>query len=237
MSTRSAKEPESEGLSISTLLIASLSSIAAAVFVHHFWSGGAILGAGITPIIVALVSEALKRPTRKLRALREERARRSRVARGTPRGTEVAPPPELERPDPFGIWEADRRAPWWERLKGRPLKIALATGVLAFVIAAIAVTAGQLVFGGGDRDRLIFVPGPQRPSDTGPATTTTEPAETGPAETTPPATQTVPPTTETQPQTVPTTPQTTQTTPSPAQTMPTTPDATPTPAPVPAPGG
>lgn len=227
VSTRTEKQAGSGGLSGSTLAIASLSSIAAAYFIHTFWTGGAILGAGITPVIVAIVSESLKRPTRAITAIREERRTRSRVSRRTPRDAPVAPPPELERPDPFGIWEADRKSRFhWVR--GRPLKLAIATGLLAFVIAAFVVTSADLVFGdgGGGGDRLKIVPGTQERNVADETKTTTEPTQT---------TETAPE--EEQP--VPTTPETTPTVP-PAETMPvpTTPaqpPATTAPAPEPAP--
>ena len=52
------------GLSVSTLMIASLSSLAAAVVVSRLWGGGTLIGAAMTPVIVALVSEGLNRPAK-----------------------------------------------------------------------------------------------------------------------------------------------------------------------------
>lgn len=222
MSTRSDKDSGGGGLSIATLVIASVSSVTAAYFIHRVWQGGAILGAAFTPVIVAIVSESLKRPTQRLTAIREERRQRGSVARRTPDEVPAAPPPELERPDPFGIWEAEqpRRFHW---VHGRALKIAVATGLLGFVIAAFVVTSADLVFGDGSGgDRFTIVPGKQeRTTTTEDEETTTEPAETTP---TAPEEEQVPPA-ETAPQT---TPQTTPTVP-PA----TTPPATTTPAPTP----
>jgi hypothetical protein len=243
VSTRTEKQAGG-GLSVTTLVIASLSSIAAALVIHKFWKGGAILGAGLTPVIVAIVSESLKKPTQAITAIREERRSRSTVARSTPDGVPAAPPPELERADPFGIWQDEPRSRLhW--VKGRPLKIAVATGLLAFAIAAFAVTGAELVFGGdGGQDRFTIVPGKQehKSTTTDDTKTTTQPAQpaqttqTVPAETAPIAPpETLPPVTTAPPTTPPaTTTPPAPTTPAPAPAP--TPEQ-PAPAPAPAPQG
>src|ERR687885_605772 len=50
-------------LSIRTLVIASLASATAAVVTSHFWTQGTPIAAAVTPVIVALVSEMLHKPT------------------------------------------------------------------------------------------------------------------------------------------------------------------------------
>ena len=155
------------GLSLQTLVIASLSSLAAALFLHKFWQGGAILGAALTPIIVALVSEALRKPAEVISA---------KTGR-----TAVNPPPVVapEREDRFGIWEEQR--------KRRPLhlKLALATGLVAFAVAAFLLTGAELVLGGAsDSDRFRVLPGKQQKKDSGrdrDAPARTEPGQTTPA--------------------------------------------------------
>lgn len=203
-------EKTDSGLSITTLLIASASSMAAAIFIHEFWTGGAILGAAVTPIIVAIVSESLKKPTQRVTAIREQRREATSLDRRTPtRSTQrpsTPPPPELERPDPFGIWQDDRRSSW-DRFKGRPMKIALTTGLLAFAIGALVLTSGELVFGGsvGGGDKPTLVGGGRdrdrdRDSNRTTETTPAEGQEEAPVQTTPPEeptgtapTETVPP--------------------------------------------
>ena len=54
----------SSGLSLQTLLISSLAAVAAAIVVPMFWERGSLLATAITPIIVAIVSEALNRPAK-----------------------------------------------------------------------------------------------------------------------------------------------------------------------------
>ena len=147
------------GLSVPTLVIASLSSLAAALFIHKFWPGGAILGAAVTPIIVALVSEMLRKPVTRFETLREERRDRARRGRET-----FGPPPPLaedpRREDPFGIWGAETRGGLvGGRLNARHVKIALATGIAAFVLVSVGLTALELVGGGsagGDSRTTIF---------------------------------------------------------------------------------
>jgi hypothetical protein len=139
------------GLSLQTLLISSLAAVAAAIVVPMFWEKGSILATAITPIIVAVVSEALNRPAAVIKTAAPRVTRRTATgaavrtraptgvgARGD--GPEQLPP---RRHDPFGLYEEER--PSGNR---RPLKIALITGLLAFIIGAGVVTVSELaVFG------------------------------------------------------------------------------------------
>jgi hypothetical protein len=141
----------SGGLSLQTLLISSLAAVAAAIVVPMFWEKGSILATAITPIIVAVVSEALNRPAAVIKTAAPRVTRRTATgaavrtraptgvgARGD--GPEQLPP---RRHDPFGLYEEER--PSGNR---RPLKIALITGLLAFIIGAGVVTVSELaVFG------------------------------------------------------------------------------------------
>ncbi len=144
---------QSGGLSVTTLLIASGSAAAAAVIVPLFWDKGSLVAAAITPVVVALTSEGLKKPV--------ERVQTVGVWRRTPQGTAVRQTagrdfevhdPEEERleiepgrtDDPFGLREPERGG----FLTRRRLVLALATGLLAFAIAAVVVTASELaIFG------------------------------------------------------------------------------------------
>jgi hypothetical protein len=174
------------GISLQTLLIASLSSLAAAVLVHEVWRGGAIVGAAVTPIIVGIVGEALSRPARKLTAVRQ--VRRAEPER-RPEPDEL-PQASRDRPaeDRFGIWDdrrpraSSRRRAWW--------RIGLVTGVLGFAAAAFALTGGELVFGGavtGTSHRTTLLGGNDRSGPATPATTTTVVTQTTTGTTTVPA--------------------------------------------------
>jgi hypothetical protein len=160
------KSESGGGLSITTLLISAVGAVTAATVVPMFWQKGTVIATAMTPVVVALVSEALRKPAEKITAVAPRVGRRTATgaavrrfdpaaaqtrhpesvgARG--RGPErYDPEPELPRGgvsahDPFGLREvAAPRRPWW--------KIGLVTGLLAFVIGAGVVTASELtVFG------------------------------------------------------------------------------------------
>ncbi len=148
--SRESKDGGGGGLSLQTLLISSLAAVAAAIVVPMFWERGSIIATAITPIIVAVVSEVLNRPAAAIKTAAPRVTRRTAtgaaVRSRTPTGVgargdgpEQLPP---RRDDPFGLYEQERPR------NRRPLKIALLTGLLAFVIGAGVVTASELaVFG------------------------------------------------------------------------------------------
>src|SRR5215210_4977714 len=93
---------KSGGLSVTTLLVASASAAAAAMVVPLVWEGGGVVAAAITPIVVALTSEALRRPVEKVSTVG--------VWRRTPQGTVIREPPgrDFEPLDPDEErWEVD----------------------------------------------------------------------------------------------------------------------------------
>lgn len=200
----SSKQDNGGGLSVATLAIASLSSLAAALVVHKFWQGGAILGAAVTPVIVAIVSEGLRKPVDAVKA----------------RTTTVNPPP-LSVPPTRTVYGPRRSL---------RLKLAVATGIVAFLIAAFFLTGAELVLGGASSgDKFRVLPGKQVKLDRGDrdrdAPAQTQPDEEEPVpEETPPQTE-PPPEDEIAP--APTTPEEepppAETVPPPAATTPETP--------------
>jgi hypothetical protein len=179
---------QSGGLSVTTLLIASGSAAAAAVIVPLFWERGSLVAAAITPVIVTLVSEALKKPVEKVQTVG--------VWRRTPQGTAVRQPggrdfevhdPEEERlevapeqpDDPFGLREPERGG-FFTR---RRVALAVVTGALAFGIAAVVVTASELAIFGDSvsrEHRTTFFGGKSKkatPTPTPTATPTASPEE------------------------------------------------------------
>jgi hypothetical protein len=153
----SNRSSQGGGLSITTLLIAGASSAVAAFIVQTFWQRGTVFAAAMTPVIVALVSETLKKPVEAVSAVRVRR---------TPEGTAlldpVEPPPDPDEPfDPLAPLPTeeleaaltDAPAPprsehRRRRLTARQWKIGVATGLIAFFCAAAVVTASELaIFG------------------------------------------------------------------------------------------
>jgi hypothetical protein len=140
------------GLSAKTLLIAAVASAAAALVIPMLWRPGTVFAAAMTPVVVALVSEMLRRPVETVSSVRVRR---------TPRGTAILDPlePETEEFDPLAPPSAEEllvlperhEAPRAEHhrapLTSRQWKLALATGLAAFTLVAGVVTASDLVTG------------------------------------------------------------------------------------------
>jgi hypothetical protein len=173
---------QSGGLSLTTILLASAGAATASIVVPLVWEGGGVVAAAITPVIVALTSEGLKRPVQKVQTVG--------VWRRTPQGTVVRQPggrdfdpvdPEEERievdpeqaDDPFGLREPQRRAV----LTRRRVMLALVTAALAFAIAAIVVTASELTIFGDSVSRphrtTFFGGTPAKKADATPTPTPT----------------------------------------------------------------
>lgn len=159
----SDKQQQSSGLSLRTLAISSASAVAAAVIVPLFWERGSLIATAVTPIIVALVSEFLQRPAQVITAAKPRATRRGATAAAARAKQPTGVGSRSERPeqpwgpedDPFGLRTPARRPrrAWW--------KIAVATGLLAFVIGAVVVTVSELaIFGhsvtGRDRATSVF---------------------------------------------------------------------------------
>jgi hypothetical protein len=192
-------DKEQSGLSLQTLAISAAAAVAAAVIVPMFWEKGTLIATAMTPVIVAVVSEALKRPAEKISAAAP------RVTRRTATGAAVRAPqrgdvgargegperfdplpaqerdqaPALRGDDPFGLRAADRPR------GGHHWRLALATGAVAFVVAVAGLTMSELVLGGPatkDRGRTTFFGGNDQREKATPTPTAT-PAEEKPEET------------------------------------------------------
>jgi hypothetical protein len=178
------------GLSVRTLLIAGASSAIAAFVVPMVWERGTVFAAAMTPVIVALASEALSRP---VEAVSTVRVRRTRG------GAAIIDPPEPEPDEPFDplaplpteeLEAALTDAPRPERtqhrrrrLTARQWKIGVATGLIAFLCAAAVVTASELALFGdsvssGDRRTTFFGGSHDSSSSSDEATPTPTPTET-----------------------------------------------------------
>ncbi|HEX2233715.1 MAG TPA: hypothetical protein VHG69_10165 [Thermoleophilaceae bacterium] len=181
---RSSGREEERRLNIRTLSIASTASAAAAVITSQFWVQGTWMAAAVTPVIVALVSEMLHRPTEKI------------AERVTSRGTPILPatrgPARPSRREPAGDDEPAPAEPGargeaaappvrvYKSGSGKPVrpraarrKIAIgvvaATAVLAFAITAIALTGTELLTGGsigkGEGRTTLFSDDSSRPEE------------------------------------------------------------------------
>jgi hypothetical protein len=218
-SPRSEREEERRH-NIRTLVIASVASATAAAVTSQLWIAGTWIAAAVTPVLVALVSEILNRPADRLaRAWTSERpalpedAEEPRPARPTPQPRTT--PPSAPGETPVRIYRQPSARP--PRRRKLAVGAILATGLLAFAIAAVTLTAGELLAGGsigkGDKRTTFFrgakteqqnkkQPADERQTDTTerqPAETTRETPSEQPTET-----ETTPPETTTETTPVPT---------------------------------
>jgi hypothetical protein len=207
-----ASEEKRTGISIQTLVISALAAVAAAVVVPMIWERGTLVATAMTPVIVAVVSEALSKPATRITAATKTVTRRSATGAAV-RDPEFDPLPPEEREvavredDPFGLRSRPPVRHHW--------KLALATGAAAFAIAVVGLTISELVLGGPatkEGGNTTFFSGSQQETPT----PTTTPTPTG----TPDATETPEPTATPTPTAAPTE------TPAPL-------DAAPTPTPTP----
>ena len=217
---------EKRGIELRTLVIASVASAVAALVTSQFWIRGTPIAAALTPVIVALISELLHRPTEKIAQ------RLTTETDALPEAAGAGPPPPAEEIAPAPARDPEIKV-YRSGASARRRRIAwtavLGTGLLAFVIAAVVLTVPELIAGGsiGGRDRATtLVPSKQGDrDDDGRDQTVTEEQQT--------ITETVPaepePTTETAPaqpapeRTTPTTPPPEQRQAPPATTTPTAP--------------
>ncbi|MEA2245105.1 MAG: hypothetical protein QOD24_4661 [Solirubrobacteraceae bacterium] len=218
-----------EGIDLPTLLITAVASAAAAYTCSKIWAPGTLASAAFTPVLVAIIKEALSRPAQVVTKAVPVRG----VVRSTPPPSQSGEPsqgpepPVLDRVPQPGEVTYYHQAPGAgagggggsaARGGGRRWRVAIVTGLLGFVIAVLVLTVPELVAGqaasGGGRSTTLF--GGQ---DQARKQTTTAPTKTVTVKTrtvivpAPTATTTVPTETTTTPTTTATTPTTTSTTP------------------------
>jgi hypothetical protein len=152
---RSGEREEERRLNTRTLLIASVASATAAAVTSQLWIAGTWVAAAVTPVLVALISEALYRPTERVarawtaeRDVSQREGRASSATRDEPVAvTGSTGPVRMYRQTPRGVTEPERgRAVLFGRRI--PWRAVLVTGGVAFVIAVATITAIDLVSGG-----------------------------------------------------------------------------------------
>jgi hypothetical protein len=236
---RSQEREEQRGLNVRTLVIASVASATAALITSQLWIAGTWIAAAITPVIVAIVSELLNRPT--------ERIARSVTSDSTALLAEAAgaappPPANADRlPERAPAEPGSEREPAPVRVYRQPpsparrrlaLGVVAATAALAFLVAVAVITVPELIagqsIGKGDGRTSLFGGNRERtPESRQPAPTDTTREEPGQDREEPPPQDTQPQDTQpqdTQPKEQPTEtttePQPTETTTSPTTTQP-----------------
>jgi hypothetical protein len=155
----SVEREEERRLNMRTLVIASVASATAAAVTSQLWIHGTWLAAALTPALVALISEAMHRPTERLARARTtgrpalggaaatRRPGRPPRPDESPRAQPVPPGPDepLGAAGPVRVYrQPSPRAP----RRRLALGVVAATAAIAFVIAVAALTAGDLISGG-----------------------------------------------------------------------------------------
>jgi hypothetical protein len=202
---------EERRLNVRTLAIASAASASAAAVTSQLWIAGTWIAAAVTPLIVAIVSELLHRPTERLaRAVTSDRPALQLDESEEPAAPAVRPDPDAPQAGPVRVYRQPVVAS-----ASRRRAVAL-TAVLGLLIGGGALTAAELIAGesigkGSGRTSLVGPRGNDRSSEspeestptpdsseTTPETTPTTPEEqptvtvTVPTETAPPTTTTTP---------------------------------------------
>jgi hypothetical protein len=208
---------EERRLNARTLAIASAASASAAAVTSQLWIAGTWIAAAITPLIVALVSELLHRPTARIAAaITSDRPALVLDDAQETAATAAHPDPDAPPLGPVRVYRQPAPAPVARRRFA--LRVVIVTTVLGLLIGAAALTAVELLAGqslGRSDSATSLVGGKSRkkssnsqstpPAATPPEQTTapTTPEEettvtvTAPTETAPPATTPTTPTTTT----------------------------------------
>jgi len=154
----------------------------------QLWAPGTLAAAAFTPVLVAVLKEALAKPAEVVtRAVPVRGVVRSTSSAGEPVETAYDTPEAIEeRISQLGEARGASR-PGHLR---RNWQIAVVTGLLGFIIAAVIITVPEIVAGnsvaGGGRDTTLFSTKKSSSSAPTDTTTTTTPSEDG-TETVPPA--------------------------------------------------
>ncbi len=169
------------------LVVTAAASAAAAYACSKLWAPGTLASAAFTPVLIALLKEAFSRPTYAVaRAVPVRGVVRSARTPGDDAPVQGQEPvqPSAERVAQQGEipGRSERRRHHW--------RLAVVTGLLGFVLAAVLVTVPEFIAGrsaaGGDRQTTIFGGSTSKPgagdaspsTDAGTPTVTVAPQQT-----------------------------------------------------------
>jgi hypothetical protein len=218
-SASSSQSSQDSGIDLLTLAVTAAASAAAAYACSKIWAPGTLASAAFTPVLVALIKEAMDRPARAVV--------QAVPVRGVVRSSHQAeaPPPAVEEVVVPRQGEVRYHS---AKLGRRGWEVAIVTGLLGFLVAAIVLTVPELVGGksiaGGDRGTTLFG-GEAKQQREDPAQTTTSPTQTVTAPE--PTTVTVPPPTVTETTPAPTAEEADPTKTEPSEAMPIVPQSEP----------
>ena len=208
----------SRGVDLTTLALTAVASGAAAYACSKVWASGTLPSAAVTPVLVAVIKEALERPAVVVSKAVPARGVVRSAGAGSDEPARRRPPPDEEptrvAEGPISTYTT-RRSPI-----SRRWRLAIVTGLLGFVLCVLVLTVPELVAGGsasGDGRQTTLFGGESEKKKRERTETTTAPTRTV---TPPQRTVTVPPPAKTVPAPGTTTPPPAGRTPAPAPTPP-----------------
>jgi hypothetical protein len=148
----SAEREEERRVNKRTLTIASTASAAAAAVTSQLWIAGTWIAAALTPVLVALISEAMHRPTERI--ARAWTADRETRGSGAVSPTRTEPTAVTGAPGPVRVYRQTARG---EAVPERrtaittrriPVRAVAVTAAIAFMIGIAILTTVDLVSGG-----------------------------------------------------------------------------------------
>jgi len=227
--------PPREGVDLTTLTLSAIASAAAAYITSKIWAPGTLFSAAMSPVIVALVKEGLRKPTEVVASVVPAAVTRGgRYRPGDPAAQRAIAPEPLPDdladrlaagapplyPPPSPGAEAGPVRIYSTRSSRLRWRLAVVTGLLGFAICVVLFTVPELIAGkpvSGSNGTTLFSTS-HRKSTKSSTTTTVTKTTTAPGATT-------------QTQTTETTPTVTQTVPAPQTNTTTTPPSSSVPAP------
>ncbi len=147
--TRSEREEERR-LNTRTLTIASVASASAAAVTSQLWIAGTWIAAALTPVLVALISEAMHRPTERIARAWTTEQSEARSTRNVST-TRSEPTAVTGTPGPVRVYrQSGSRGAGPQMLTKRRIAIGTValTAAIACVIGIAALTTVDLVSGG-----------------------------------------------------------------------------------------
>jgi hypothetical protein len=148
--THPVEREEERRLNTRTLTIASIASASAAAVTSQLWIAGTWIAAALTPVLVALISEAVHRPTERI-------ARAWTAERGEARSSRAISPTRTEpmavtgTPGPVRVYrtgDSGRGSPTLLTKRRIAIGTVVATAAIACVIGLVTLTTVDLVSGG-----------------------------------------------------------------------------------------
>jgi hypothetical protein len=191
------------GIELTTLFLSAVASASAAYITSKIWAAGTLFSAAMSPVIVALVKEGLRRPTEKVvevvpAVVTVPSRRWTRTAADQPGLVpDALPAPAPEPVDPTAphvvlppVVAADHSPVNVYSTRSRRLRwrVAVITGLLGFAICVVLFTVPELIsgqsIGRGSSDATTIFGGSRRHSSKSSTTKTTSTTSTTPGTTT-----------------------------------------------------